>query len=347
MRKTLVDFVYAEPARGYRERLTGTARNCFMNERQGKAHDGSPICEPLENRRMLYASIPAGYTALETVQIRNKTGTYSSGLTLDKGTSYFIRASAQSSPARKFHSDAAFMVGTTPVTTGLSTTIPPVAAPGVVVVAGSTAAPGFGAFQSDHVYGQTIMPTAPAPLSFTYTADTAGTISTLAVTVYAAVPAVRVATVRTNRATGSIAINTLPATGVSIPLNNADFDHNGVADDKQPGAVHNDGFLLPITLPKVTGATKRSHYVITVPKSLRVWLNPDRSGSAAGIGIRETINRTVYLEARSELPVGTVENVRIAQAYDGATIVQNLRVTPFAPERAVNRDSRREGDVRV
>ena len=203
--------------------------------------------EVLESRRLFHAVIPAGYTALETVQIRPAAGTYPSDLTLLAKTNYFLLATGTvETSGNVFHGDAAFIAGSTTATAETTTW-------GITATAGSstTTTAGWGTFQGDAIYGQNFTPTTKGALSFTFANDGTVKISTLAVTVYAAIPAIKVATIRTDNVTGSIAVSSLPANQVFIPLNNADFDHNGVADDQQSGRVVGDKFLLPITLPAI------------------------------------------------------------------------------------------------
>ena len=73
--------------------------------------------EALESRRLFHAVIPAGYTALETVQIRAAAGTYPTNLTLLAKTNYFLLATGTvETSANVLHGDAAFIAGSTSAT---------------------------------------------------------------------------------------------------------------------------------------------------------------------------------------------------------------------------------------
>jgi hypothetical protein len=288
------------------------------------------VVEQLEDRKLCFASIPAGDVALGTIQIRPAAGTYNTDLTLSANVSYFLRATGITRTATNaYHGDAAFRTGTTSET---PTSPTETSTWGITanVHTTSTATSGWGAYQGDHIYGQTLTPTAAGALSFTFGNDALDKISTLAVTIYAPEPVIKVATIRTDVVTGSVTVASLPSNQVFLPLNNADWDHNGTADDKQTGAVQGDKFLLPITLPAVTGATGTSHIFIEAPKGLRVWLNPDRTGSTVGIGLRANSSRTVYVEATAEQAKGASVNLRVLLPIGGIQVEQDVPITVFS-----------------
>jgi hypothetical protein len=297
---------------------------CNFPRRCRRSRPTAPVlAEALERRTLCYASIPAGDAPVETVQIRPAAGTYATDMTLVAGVTYFLRATGYTrTSASAYHGDAAFLTGTTTATTSW----------GISVTVGTTATDptAWGAFQSDHIYRQTIKPTTSGALSFSFANDALDTISSLAVTVYAPVPAVRVATIRTDVVTGSATVNSLPLRRVFLPLNDADWDHNGLADDKQTESVVGDKFLLPVTLPALTSLTAKSHIFIKPPIGLRVWLNPDRTGSTVGVGLRATTARTVYLEASAEQIGGASVNLRILLPVAGTLVEQDVPVTVFS-----------------
>jgi len=296
-------------------------------KRASQSHRIAPAAiEVLESRRLFYALVPAGYTALETVQIRPAAGTYPSSLTLLANTNYFLLATGTvETSANVLHGDAAFIAGSTSATAETTTW-------GVTATAGSTTSTtaDWGAFQGDAIYGQNFTPATKGTLSFTFANDGTDKISTLAVTVYAQLPAIEVATIRTDNVTGSLAVSSLPSNQVFIPLNNADWDHNGVADDQQSGRVVGDKFLLPITLPAIPGDSASSDIKIHAPKGLRVWLNPDRTGSTVGVGLPATQARTVYLEADAEQPKNASVDLKIFLPVSGVSVEQSVPVTVFS-----------------
>jgi hypothetical protein len=286
----------------------------------------SAAIEPLESRRLFHAVIPAGYTALETVQIRAAAGTYPSDLTLLANTNYFLLATGTvETSANVLHGDAAFIAGSTSATAETTTW-------GITATAGNTTTTtaDWGAFQGDAIYGQNFITATTGNLSFAFANDGTDTISTLAVTVYAAIPAIKVATIRTDNVTGSIAVSSLPSNEAFIPLNNADFDHNGVADDQQGGRVVGDKFLLPITLPAIPGDTASSSIQIHAPKGLRVWMNPDRTGSTVGVDLPANVAHTVYLEATAEQPKNAPVNLKIFLPFSGVSVEQTIPVVAFS-----------------
>jgi hypothetical protein len=292
------------------------------------------VVENLENRRLFHAVVPAGYVALETVQIRpSATATttaaatlYTTDLTLTSGTTYFLEATGYTrSAANVFHGDAAFMAGTATTPAASSSSW------GITATVGSdtTATSDWGPIQGDNIYGQTFAPTASGALSFTFNDDGLDKISTLAVTVYGVAPTIKVGTIRTDVVTGSVPIASLPAGKVFIPLNNVDWDHNGVADDKQSGAVPGDKFLVPIRLPAIPSAGA-GHIVITAPHGLRVWLNPDRTGSTVGVGLSASVARRVYVEAYAQQSGDAAADLQIALPFDGVTVKEEIPVVAFA-----------------
>jgi hypothetical protein len=114
-----------------------------------------------------------------------------------------------------------------------------------------------------------------------------------------------------------------------IPLNTNDWDHNGLTDDLQTAKVPSDKFLLPITLPAIAGDAQTAHLQISVPHGLRVWLNPDRSGVATGVGLRVSKPRTVYVEAIDEQPHHAAADLTITFPIDGVTQSESLPIVPF------------------
>jgi hypothetical protein len=287
----------------------------------------SPLIETLEGRRLCYASIPAGDTLLETVQIRATAATYASDLTLVKGTTYFLRATGYTrTAANLFDGDAEFQKTTTTSTTTASSW-------GITTNVGATPyAPTYwGTQQGDSIYGQYITPAKTGALSFAFANDGTDKISTLAVSIYAAVPAIEVATVKHIDSPGAaVPASSLGTAGVYVPLNDADWDKNGVADDKEAGAVKGDRFLLPITLPAIATATATSHIEIVAPKGVRVWLKADRTGSTVGIGLRSKTAQTVYVEGIAEQPKDAPVDIRISLPIAGTTIEETVPVTVFA-----------------
>jgi hypothetical protein len=283
------------------------------------------VIENLEPRNLFYAPIPAADIALETVQIRPKAGTYTSELTLTQGTTYFLRATGYvRNSLGSYDGDAAGAPASSTSTTA--------AASGITVDVGAVSLPttDWGTAQADHVYGQSVTPTATGALSFVFANDGTPRTSTLAVTIYAAVPAITVATIRNNVAAGVVSVSALPSRTAFVPLNDADWDQNGIADDQQSGRVKGDAFLLPITLPAIADASAKSHLYIDPPHGLRVWLNPDRTGSTVGVGLRVSKPRTVYLEAYAEPAAGTVLTLKIMLPIDGVSLEQDVPVTVFA-----------------
>ncbi len=288
--------------------------------------------EPLENRRLLHAVIPTGYVALETVQIRPTAGTYTTDLTLQAKTSYFLEATGYTrTSANLFDGDAAYPHSTsTGTTTGTTTTTTSSWGITATVGSSSTTDANWGTQQGDGVYGQTFAPTSTGALSFTWANDGTVKISTLAVTVYAPAPAIAIDTIRTDQASSSIPISALPNGRAYLPVNDADFDHNGVADNKQGGAVVGDQFLLPITLPAITGDSTSDQIQIHVPHGLRIWTNPDRTGSALGESFSVTQSHTLYVEAYAEQPHGGTANLKIIVPMDGVKVVQSIPITVFS-----------------
>ena len=241
---------------------------------------------------------------------RPAAGTYTSDITLQKGTTYFLRATGYTrNSSNKYAGDAVAEAASTTTTTTTTTS-----SWGITTDQASTsvAPTGWGAANTDHVYGQYFTPTAAGKISFAFANDATDKISTLAVTVYAPVPAIRVSTIRTDVAGSDVAVSALPSKTAFVPLNDADWDRNGVADDKQSGAVKGDGFLLPITLPAITGGASNAHLLIVAPHGLRVWLNPDRTGSTVGVGLRVTKARTVYVE---RMPSNRTTSSRISRCF--------------------------------
>jgi hypothetical protein len=299
--------------------------------------NSSPITLPatlesLESRRLCYATIPSGYTELETVQIRPASATYTSDMTLVKGTTYFLRATGYTKTAAgAFDTDADHAASTSTSTSTTTTTTTTTATGGITTVVGSTtvAATGWGSTQTDHIYGQSITPTATGALSFTFADGGTDKTSTLAVTVYSVVPAIKVATIRTDVVIGSTKVSALPNQTVYLPLDDADWDQNGVADDKQSGAVQGDQFLLPVTLPAIATATTTSHILIEAPSGVRVWLNADRTGSTVGVGLRATKARTVYLEGTAEQLDDAAATLRVLLPVAGISMEEDVPVTVF------------------
>jgi len=300
--------------------------NTDRHERARKNHRASTVVlENLESRTLCYASIAAADSALETVQIRSAAATYTSNLTLVAGTTYFLRATGYTrTSANAYDGDAVAEATTSTSTTSSSW--------GITTDVGSLslAPTSWGASAGDHVYGQYITPTTTGALSFVFANDGTDKISTLAVTIYGVVPAVRVATIHLDTPSSTVPFSSLGSAGVLLPLNDADFDHNGIADDQQSGRVVGDEFLLPITLPAISTVTPTSHIDITAPHGLRVWLNPDRTGSTVGVGLRATKARTVYLEAYSEQPKGAAVDLQISLPIAGAAVVEDIPVTVFS-----------------
>jgi hypothetical protein len=298
-------------------------------DRHERATKNSPasfvVLEHLESRTLCYASIPAAESPLDTVQIRPAATTYSSDLTLVAGTTYFLRASGYTrTSANAYDGDAVAEATTSTSTTSSSW--------GITTSVGSLslAPTAWGASEGDHVYGQYITPTTTGALSFVFANDGTDKISTLAVTIYGVVPAVRVATIQADSVSGTIPYASLGSQGVLLPLNDADWDHNGVADDQQSGRVVGDEFLLPVVLPAISTATPTSHIEITPPHGIRVWLNPDRTGSTVGIGLRANKARTVYLEGYAEQTKGAAVNLQISLPIAGAAVVEDIPVTVFS-----------------
>ncbi len=281
-----------------------------------------PIFEPLEDRRLLSATIPANYSKLQTVQIRPLAATYPATVTLLKGVSYFIVADGQTlTSGAAYHGDAAFAAGATAAATTW----------GISVIQGTTSGSpaDWGAFQADHVYGQTITPTADESVSFSFANDAKDAASTLAVTIYGPNPSVQVSKMVNNVATGFVANSTLSTTGIYIPVNNADWDKNGTADNVQTGAVNNDQFLIPIKLPVVAGAKPGAMYTFQVPKGLRLWANHNRTGKAQDIALPANKTHVVYLEGVSEQPKVKAVKLKVFVPYLGKMTEQDVKVTVF------------------
>lgn len=298
-----------------------------MSTRAKTNHRISALVENLESRTLCYASIPAADSALETVQIRPAAATYTSDLTLVQGTTYFLRVTGYTrNSSNRYAGDAIAEATSTTTTTTTSSSW------GITTDVGTLSfdPTSWGAAQTDHVYGQYITPTATGALSFVFANDATDQISTMAVTIYGVVPAIHVATIRADSVAGTIPYSSLGSHGVLLPLNDADWDHNGVADDQQTGRVVGDKFLLPIVLPAISTETPTSHIEITVPHGLRVWLNPDRTGSTVGIGLRATKARTVYLEGYAQQPKGAAVDLQISLPIAGAAVTEDIAVTVFA-----------------
>lgn len=136
----------------------------------------------------------------------------------------------------------------------------------------------------------------PGIYTLTVTMVDGGGASTTAKPRIAAVPNMQVATINHNAVSGHLTHAQETSPGAFVPLDNNDWDYDGTLDMLQTGPVPGDQYLLPVTLPALTGATSNDGYTLTASSGIKIYLGSDRSSPYTGQVLPAIADQTVYLE---------------------------------------------------
>jgi hypothetical protein len=177
--------------------------------------------------------------------------------------------------------------------------------------------------------GSTHTYTLPAVYTLTVTiedlGDGLGGASIIVNPQIAVVPHMNVARINNNTPNGYLTANEETSPGAFVPLDNNDWDYDGTVDMNQSGPVPGDQYLLPVTLPGLTGATAGDGYTLTASEGIKIYLGSDRSSPYTGQVLPAASDQTVYIEGVSaggvNAPETLVENFSI-----GSTSRSNLDI---------------------
>jgi len=106
-------------------------------------------------------------------------------------------------------------------------------------------------------------------------------------------PKMQVATILDNYPNGYLTDAQLASQGAYVPLDNGDWDYNGVEDLKQSEQVPDDQYLLPVLLSAIPGASNADSYTLQASGGIKIWMN---NQNVAGKQIPANVDNTVYVE---------------------------------------------------
>jgi hypothetical protein len=172
--------------------------------------------------------------------------------------------------------------------------------------------------------------TLPAVFTVTVTIHDIGGASIVVNPQIAVVPHMNVARINNNTPDGYLTPNEETSPGAFVPLDNNDWDYDGTTDMNQSGAVPGDEYLLPVTLPSLSGATAQDGYTLTASSGIKIYLGSDRSNPYGGQPLPATSDQTVYIEGVSaggvNAPETLVENFSIGSMSQSNLDIANVIV---------------------